>query len=100
MSQGLTTNQANLLDLLRSSERTPSYAQMAKALGFNSRSMIGRIIDALEERGFVERLPGKYRSIRLIEKPEPWSDVDVHLSGVSTKDLIAELRRRDVAVMV
>lgn len=100
MSQGLTTNQANLLDLLRSSERTPSYAEMARALGFKSRSMICRIIDALEERGFIERLPGKYRSIRLIEKPEPWTDIDVHLAGVSTKDLIAELRRRDVAVMV
>ena len=94
MSQGLTTNQANLLDLLRSSERTPSYAEMARALGIKSKSMVFKLIDGLEERGFVERLPNKSRAVRLIERPEPWTDIDVHLAGVSTKDLIAELRRR------
>lgn len=99
MTTGLTTNQADLLDYLKSSDRTPSYAEMARALGFKSKSMIFRLIDGLEERGFIERLPNKSRAVRLIERPKPWADIDAQLAGMPTGALIAELRRRDVAVM-
>lgn len=96
MTQGLTQQQADLLGYLRNSDRTPSYAEMARAIGLKSRSGIFRLIEALETRGFIERLPNKSRAVRLLEEPRLWSDVS--LRSVSTSNLIGELRRRGVKV--
>lgn len=43
----------------------PSYEEMALAMGIVSKSGIHRMVKALTERGFVNSLPGKARSVVL-----------------------------------
>jgi len=98
MSVGLTTKQADLLDYLKGSSRTPSYAEMARAIGMKSKSGIFRLIDGLEERGFIERLPNKSRAVRLIAEPKPWAENSI-LFELRTETLVEELRRRGLVVL-
>ena len=66
---GLMPKQAELLAFLRQSLRPgrvcPSYDEMAAALGLKSKSGIHRLVDGLEKRGYVRRLPGTARSLTL-----------------------------------
>jgi repressor LexA len=63
-----------MLELLESSIRTtgtvPSFGEMAVAMGLSSKSAVHRIVTALEERGFIRRLPNRARAIEVI-KPSP-----------------------------
>src|ERR1043165_8911321 len=49
---------------------TPSFAEMKDALDLRSKSGIHRLITALEERGFIRRLPNRARAIEVIKLPE------------------------------
>lgn len=69
VGQGLTARQAELLAYLRSRSDTPSFEEMKVALGIKSKSGVHRLIDALAERGFIERLHYRARSIRVLENP-------------------------------
>lgn len=42
---------------------SPSHGQIAEALGLRSKSAITRLLACLEERGHVERIPGRHRSV-------------------------------------
>lgn len=68
---GLTPRQRDVLDFIRSHQGehgvTPTYDEIAAGIGLSSKSGIARMIDGLEERGFVTRLPGRWRSIVLRE---------------------------------
>lgn len=98
MSAGLTPKQADLLDFLKSTPRTPSYAEMARAIAVKSKSEVFRLIAGLECRGYIERLPNKSRAVRLIAEPKPWTDMGIPITELRTDALIAELRRRGVTV--
>jgi repressor LexA len=47
----------------------PSYDEMKDALDLKSKSGIHRLITALEERGFIRRLPHKARALEVLKKP-------------------------------
>jgi repressor LexA len=64
--QGLTSQQLKLLRILERSKETPSYQEMVDRMGLASKSGITRLILSLEERGFIERMPHRARSIRVI----------------------------------
>lgn len=68
---GLTKRQHDVLAFLRSFVAAhgyaPSYDEIKDAVGLRSKSGIERIVTALVERGFIERLPERARSIKLIE---------------------------------
>ncbi len=70
----LTPKQYELLKFIhqRVKERgiPPSYDEMKEALGLRSKSGIHRLITALEERGFIRRLPHRARAIEIIKLPE------------------------------
>ncbi len=54
----------------------PSFDEMKDALDLRSKSGIHRLITALEERGFIRRLPNRARAIEVIKLPElgrPWA---------------------------
>ena len=51
----------------------PSFDEMKDALDLRSKSGIHRLITALEERGFIRRLPNRARAIEVIKLPEPVS---------------------------
>ena len=68
------------LDLLRFIQQRmgecgvpPSFDEMKDALDLKSKSGIHRLITALEERGFLRRLPNRARAIEVIRIPESLS---------------------------
>lgn len=48
----------------------PSFEEMREALALQSKSGVHRLIGALEERGYLRRLPNRARAIELVRKPE------------------------------
>ncbi len=78
----LTKKQKNLLlfinKKLRSSGVSPSYEEMKESLHLKSKSGIHRLISALEERGFIRRLPHKARALEVIKLPETASANDIY----------------------
>src|SRR5947209_19007260 len=48
----------------------PSFDEMKEALDLRSKSGIHRLITALEERGFIRRLPNRARAIEVIKLPD------------------------------
>ena len=49
---------------------SPSFDEMKDALGLKSKSGIHRLITALEERGFIRRLPHRARALEVLKLPE------------------------------
>ncbi|WP_375460665.1 transcriptional repressor LexA [uncultured Enterovirga sp.] len=48
----------------------PSFDEMKEALDLKSKSGIHRLITALEERGFIKRLPNRARALEVLRMPE------------------------------
>lgn len=48
----------------------PSFDEMKEALSLKSKSGIHRLITALEERGFIRRLPHRARALEVLKLPE------------------------------
>ena len=69
----LTQKQHDLLKFidkrLKKNSISPSYDEMKDALGLASKSGIHRLITALEERGFIRRLPHRARALEIIKLP-------------------------------
>ncbi|KAA5604306.1 transcriptional repressor LexA [Roseospira marina] len=75
----LTRKQYELLvfldERLSGSGVAPSFEEMKDALGLRSKSGIHRLISALEERGFIRRLPHRARALEILRRPgEPAAD--------------------------
>jgi len=70
----LTRKQHELLlfihERLKESGIPPSFDEMKEALDLASKSGIHRLITALEERGFIRRLPNRARALEVIKLPE------------------------------
>jgi repressor LexA len=49
---------------------SPSFDEMKDALGLRSKSGIHRLITALEERGFIRRLPHRARALEVLKLPD------------------------------
>ena len=68
----MTRRQNDLLCFLRERQAkgaTPSFGEMAKALGLRSKGSIHRLVAALQERGHIRRAPRRARAIELVERP-------------------------------
>ncbi|MFM9942112.1 MAG: transcriptional repressor LexA [Hyphomicrobiaceae bacterium] len=52
----------------------PSFDEMKEALDLRSKSGIHRLITALEERGFIRRLPHRARALEIIKLPDAMSE--------------------------
>lgn len=62
-----------LLYIQRKLEETgisPSFEEMKEALDLKSKSGVHRLISALEERGFLRRLPNRARALEVLRQPE------------------------------
>lgn len=70
----LTKKQLDLLDFINKRLARdgvpPSFDEMKEHLDLRSKSGIHRLITALEERGFIQRLPHKARAIEILKLPE------------------------------
>lgn len=69
----LTAKQRTLLlfihERLEETGVSPSFEEMKAALDLKSKSGIHRLITALEERGFIRRLPHKARALEVLRLP-------------------------------
>ncbi len=59
----------------------PSFDEMKDALDLKSKSGIHRLITALEERGFIRRLPNRARALEVIKLPESFQPSPASQSG-------------------
>jgi repressor LexA len=70
----LTHKQNELLrfiqERLREAGVPPSFDEMKDALDLRSKSGVHRLIIALEERGFIRRLPNRARALEVLKLPE------------------------------
>jgi repressor LexA len=70
----LTRKQHELLlfihERLKESGIPPSFDEMKEALNLASKSGIHRLITALEERGFIRRLPNRARALEVLRLPD------------------------------
>ncbi|TCT12592.1 repressor LexA [Tepidamorphus gemmatus] len=82
----LTRKQYELLmfihERLKEAGVPPSFDEMKEALDLKSKSGIHRLITALEERGFIRRLPHRARALEIIRMPE---SVAPGLAGARTR---------------
>src|SRR5215813_213853 len=70
----LTRKQHELLlfihERLKEAGIPPSFDEMKEALDLASKSGIHRLITALEERGFIRRLPNRARALEVLRLPD------------------------------
>lgn len=70
----LTSKQQELLTFIHNrldeGGVSPSFEEMKDALDLRSKSGIHRLINALEERGFIRRLPNRARALEVLKLPE------------------------------
>ncbi len=70
----LTKRQYELLRFLKDYKKTnhifPSYDEMCHALGLNSKSHARSLLDGIEQRGFIKRIPHKARAIEILKYPD------------------------------
>src|SRR5436305_8374618 len=70
----LTAKQRELLlfidDRLKADGISPSFDEMREALELKSKSGVHRLISALEERGFIRRLPNRARALEVMKLPD------------------------------
>ncbi|CAN7428277.1 transcriptional repressor LexA [Rhizobium sp. LjRoot30] len=83
----LTRKQQELLlfihERMKESGVPPSFDEMKDALELASKSGIHRLITALEERGFIRRLPNRARALEVIKLPEAYSPAPQPRRGFS-----------------
>ncbi|WP_322991080.1 MULTISPECIES: transcriptional repressor LexA [unclassified Hoeflea] len=74
----LTRKQHELLlfihERMKESGIPPSFDEMKDALNLASKSGIHRLITALEERGFIRRLPNRARALEVIKLPDSYQN--------------------------
>jgi repressor LexA len=93
----LTRKQYELLvyihERLKEAGVPPSFDEMKDALDLRSKSGIHRLIKALEERGFIKRLPNRARAIEVIRLPESMQPAAPRARGFSPSVIEGSLGR-------
>ncbi|MGQ0659833.1 transcriptional repressor LexA [Sphingosinicella sp.] len=59
---------------------SPSFEEMKEALDLKSKSGVHRLISALEERGFIRRLPNRARALEVLKVPEVRAPVAANIN--------------------
>ena len=78
---------------LRETGVAPSYEEMKDALDLRSKSGIHRLINALEERGFIRRLANRARAIDIIKLP---TSSTINLKGNFQPEVIEGNKEKDL----
>lgn len=84
----LTSKQHELLRFiqhrLEESGVSPSFEEMKAALDLKSKSGVHRLISALEERGFIRRLPNRARALEVVRQAEGLSTTSLQAANGNT----------------
>ncbi|MEZ5682372.1 MAG: transcriptional repressor LexA [Erythrobacter sp.] len=68
---------------------SPSFEEMKEALDLKSKSGVHRLISALEERGFIRRLPNRARALEVVKLPEDAVTSSSRPRAANTNDAMA-----------
>jgi repressor LexA len=71
---------------------SPSFEEMKEALDLKSKSGVHRLISALEERGFIRRLPNRARALEVLRQPENIGQGSAKPSPANSNTVTAPLR--------
>lgn len=81
----LTKKQIELLEFIQKCMAKngvpPSFDEMKAALDLKSKSGIHRLVTALEERGFIRRLPHRARALEIVRLPDALTRPDSRLAS-------------------
>ena len=87
----LTRKQFELLQYIstyiQNTGLSPSFDEMKEALDLKSKSGIHRLITALEERGFLRRLPHRARALEVLKTPAEALPTSLRSARATTQDL-------------
>ena len=76
---------------------SPSFEEMKEALDLKSKSGVHRLISALEERGFIRRLPNRARALEVLKQPEDvTSTVRAPAATPAANDVVAHAAKPPV----
>jgi repressor LexA len=93
----LTSKQKELLVFingrLQETGVPPSFDEMKEALNLQSKSGVHRLIIALEERGFIRRLPHRARAIEILKLPDAVAESTPQRRGGFSPNVIEGMRR-------
>ncbi|MGB0720589.1 MAG: transcriptional repressor LexA [Bdellovibrionales bacterium] len=95
----LTKKQRDLLlfihKRLQENDIPPSFEEMKNALGLKSKSGIHRLISALEERGYIQRLPHRARALEIKRLPESFEErpnpANTNIEGFDSVPLLGKI---------
>lgn len=79
---------------------SPSFEEMKEALDLKSKSGVHRLISALEERGFIRRLPNRARALEVLRQPDDVTSGATAAKAPSTPSNVVELRPKPAAAPV
>tara|TARA_B100000575_G_scaffold84727_1_gene66906 strand:+ start:5140 stop:5823 length:684 start_codon:yes stop_codon:yes gene_type:complete len=90
-SQGMLTGKQHqllsyLIDYQAEKDITPSFDEMRVAIGLASKSGIHRLVSALEERGYIRKLPNRARAIEILRHPGNGPETHKASTNVITAD--------------
>lgn len=92
----ITRRQSQVLAFIGSHTKehgfAPSYREIASALGLQSKGNVARIVAALKQRGAVEALPHKARSIDISRSPKGRRSLATDLAQALERLAVAEER--------
>ena len=90
----LTGKQHQLLSYLinyqAEKDITPSFDEMRTAIGLASKSGVHRLVSALEERGYIRKLPNRARAIEILRHPGSGTEAENSTTNVITADFTPE----------
>ena len=68
---------------------SPSFEEMKEALELKSKSGVHRLISALEERGFIRRLPNRARALEVLRQPDDTTGTPARTAAAKPAPLAA-----------
>lgn len=97
----LTKKQRDLLvfihERLSAGDIAPSFDEMKTALDLKSKSGVHRLVEALVERGFLERLPNRARALEVRRLPDGYTG-PTHAQDAAHKNVIHNIGETTAAV--
>lgn len=97
----LTPKQQELLSFIQTRLEeggvSPSFEEMKDALDLRSKSGIHRLINALEERGFIRRLPNRARALEVLKLPDAMHRPPANVSPIMPKAPASKPPRMPIA---
>lgn len=97
MQEGLTQRQREIVEYLKSAQRTtgvmPSTRELQHYFGFASQTAAMSHLRALERKGVIQRLPGKARAVVFPEELDREEIVDIPVYGQIAAGMASEVEQ-------